>query len=375
MRIAIITDETEGQPLGGGTYILNLVENLLNTDRKNEYTLVHRKKESREIYSRANELIIPYNARFPLSTARNFITLPMQLRKHNFDIVHHPVNIGPFAFKAIWPTKTGRCIQTVYDIIPLMFKDTHEKAVRLAFRHLFPRVARNVDHIITISEATKQDIIRKIGTAPEKITPIHLAANKIYKPQKNPGWVKKKYGINHDYILFVSALEPKKNIPTLIKAYSELRKKGHRHKLVLAGKKGWSHAEITEQIKKNRLQEDVILPGYIPLEDMPSLYSAASAFCLPSLYEGFGIPALESMSCGTPVITSNRGSLPEIVGKAGITTNPMDYKTMAERISEVLTDKKLAADMKAKGLEQAARFSWEKTAMQTIKTYEAQHRH
>ncbi|MBI2133047.1 glycosyltransferase family 4 protein [Candidatus Woesearchaeota archaeon] len=367
MKIAIITDETEGNAVGMGTYILNLTENILKTDRENEYFLIHRKKEEHRIYSMANEIIIPYNPKFPFSTIRNFITLPKELRKHNFDIIHHPTNIGPFAFKSVWPTKKGKCIQTIHDLIPLLFKNTHEKAVRMAFEHILPRVARNCDKIITVSQASKRDIISRLKVSANKISVIYEAASDIYKPQKRSNPLL-KYGANGEYILFVGALEPKKNLTTLIKAYSMLRNKDH--KLVLCGKKGWYYKDILGEIMKHGIERDVIFTGYVPLEEMPAMYSNASVFCFPSLYEGFGLPVLEAMKCGVPVIASNTGSIPEIAGNAAIFTDPNDPKELSEKIDETITSKKLKETLKRKGIEQASKFSWKKTAKETIKAYQ-----
>ncbi len=369
MRIAIITDEAEGQAVGMGTYTLNLVENILKQDKENEYWLVHRKKEGHKIYSMANEVIVPYNPGFPFSTIRNFVTLPRELRKYDFDIVHHPTNIGPFVTKAIWPTKKGKCVETVHDLIPLLFEGTHEGPVRFAFKHLLPRIANNADKIITVSEASKKDIVQKLRINEEKIRVIYEAASEIYFPKKDASRIRKKYGINGDYMLFVGALEPKKNITSIIKAFSQLKKKGMKHKLVLAGKKGWYYNDIMDEIKKQNIDKEVIFPGYIPLEDMPYIYSASTLFCFPSLYEGFGLPILEAMSCGVPVIGSNRGSIPEIAGNAGVIVDPLDWKKMAIKMEEIATDQKLRQSLKRKGIEQAKKFSWKKAAKETISLY------
>ncbi len=367
MRIAIITDEAEGQAVGMGTYTLNLVENILKQDKENEYWLVHRKKEENQIYSLANEIIIPYNPRFPFSTIRNFHTLPKKLREYDFDIVHHTTNIGPFISKSIWPTKKGKCVETVHDIIPLLFDDTHEGIVKFAFKHLLPRITKNVDKIITVSEASKKDIIQRLRVKEEKIKVIYEAASEIYKPEKNRNL--EKYGINEDYILFVGSLEPKKNITTIIRAFSRFKKTGAKHKLVLAGKKGWYYNNIMSEIKKQNIVQDVIFPGYVPLEDMPAIYSCATLLCLPSLYEGFGLPILEAMSCGTPFIGSNRGSIPEIAGNAGIIVEPLDWQKISEKMEEIANNKKLRQKLKAKGIEQSKKFSWKKTAKETINLY------
>ena len=365
MKIGIITDETEN-PVGMGTYILNTVENILKTDKKNKYYLIHRKKEEHKIYSMADEIIIPYFPILPFSTYRNFIKMPKVLKKYNLDIIHHTTNLGPFIFKGLMPGKKN--IQTIHDIIPLLFRNTHEKAVKLAFKYFLPSIVKNADKIIAVSESTKRDLINTLGVPRDKIKVIYEGASNIYRPVKG-NVIKERFG-TENYILYVGALEPKKNLITLIRAFSEAKKKGVKEDLVLVGKDGWKYKEVYDEIERLDLTADVLITGYVELKDLPYIYSSAKVFVMPSLYEGFGLPVLEAMSCGTPVITSDRGSFPEIVGNAGITIDALDSEKFADAISNVLDDKELSKKMRRKGLEQAKKFTWKRTAEETIKVYE-----
>lgn len=380
MKIAIITDETDTQHAGIGTYTTNIVRNILNLDRSNDYYLVHRKKENDAIYSMAKEIIVPYNPRFPFSFIRNFITLPLTLRKYDFDVVHHTGNIGPFLFKAISPTRKGRTFQTLFDIIPLLHPETYEPAVRLAFRFLLPKALRNANAILAISESAKQDAIRNLGIDGRKIVVTHVAPNEKFrmltKAQRTAAraYLKKRHGIGSRYILYVGSLESKKNVQTLLKAYAllkeNLEEKDANLKLVLVGKKGYRNEDIFRSIDELDLGKDVVWLGYAPLSpDLVFLYNCADAFVFPSVYEGFGIPVVEAMMCGCPVITSNRGSLPEVAGDAALLLDAYDVEGYAQSLKKILEDRKFAAGMVKLGLANAKRFSWKKSAEKTISAY------
>ena len=355
---------------GLGTYTYNIVKNILQQDRENDYFLIHRKKEKHDIYSMAKEIILP-SGPFPLSTMRNFVTLPLKLRKYDLDIIHHTSSIGPFVSKHFMPKK-GKTIETIHDIIPLIYPENFELPVRISFKYLLPRIVKNADRLLAVSEHSKNDIIRRFKIPPDKISVAYDGVDSTFKPLNKKKCKEKleKYGIKDSFLLFVSTLEAKKNIPTALKAYALLKQNGVKHKFVLVGKKGYGYGKIADTISELELENDVIMPGYAPLEELPLFYNAADAFVLPSLYEGFGIPAVEAMKCGCPVVASNAGALPEIVGKAGKLVNALDAKGYASAIKEILENKKTAAEMKKKGLKNSERFSWKESARRIIKVYE-----
>ncbi len=369
MKIGIITDETDTQLVGFGYYTLNLTRHILLLDKKNEYYLIHRRKESHEIYGMAKEIIIPYTPRFPFSTIRNFITLPIKLRKYNLDIVHHLTSTGPFVFK---PLVKGRAVETIHEILPILYPKCFEPTVRIVFKLLLPRIAKNADYIFTACENSRKEMSRRFRIPLEKIGIIYPGTDPIFKPldrKKCRERIRRKFGIKDSYILFVSTLEAKKNIPTLLKAYKDLKERGSKHKLVLIGKKGYGYGEIDSAINELNIKSDVIMPGYVELEDLPAFYNAADVFAFPAVDSG-NMTVVDAMKCGCPVVVSNGGGGPEVVGKAGITVGVYDSKGYADAIEKVTSNKKIAAAMRKESLEEAKKFSWEKSARKTIEVYE-----
>ena len=182
--------------------------------------------------------------------------------------------------------------------------------------------------------------------------------------------MKRKYSFDFPFILYVGALTKRKNIPALINAYYHLKKERMEHKLVIVGKTTLGSDEILETVKEMQLQNEVLFPGYVPDEDLPAMYNAAALFVFPSLFEGFGFPPLEAMACGTPVISSNTTSLPEIVGDAGIMVSPNDITELTRAMYEVLTNNDLRRSLIDKGLNRVKMFSWENTVSETLKVYQ-----
>jgi glycosyltransferase involved in cell wall biosynthesis len=292
--------------------------------------------------------------------------LPLKNELRKFDIIHNP-----YQFPIILNFKQ-KYIVTIHDLIQILFPNENQKIVYICQKMMFPKIVQSIDKIISDSHHTKQDIIKHFKIPEDKIKVIHLAASENYRPlnEKEIINIKQKYNLNYPFILYVGTLEPRKNIPTLLKALYKLKKQGIKHKLVITGKKGWKYKSIFETIDKLNLQKDVIFTGYVPDEDLPALYNAADLFVYPSLYEGFGLPPLEAMQCGTPVITSNTSSLPEVVGDAGIMVNPYDVDELANKMYEVLTNDGLREELSKKGLERAKLFSWKKCAEEHLKVYE-----
>jgi glycosyltransferase involved in cell wall biosynthesis len=236
---------------------------------------------------------------------------------------------------------------------------------------LFPKLVHDSDQIIADSFHTKNDIVRYYRVPDQKITVVHLGASEEYRPLDDgvveP--VKRKYGLNFPFALFVGTLEPRKNIPTLLKAFYLCKKKSPVLKLVIVGQNGWKYSKIFSTLANLHLEKEVIFPQYVPHEDLPAIYNAAKLFVYPSLYEGFGLPPLEAMQCGVPVITSDTSSLPEIVGDGGIMVSPYDVQGLAERMSEMVSDDTLRRENIRYGLSRAQLFSWEKCARQTQNVY------
>lgn len=226
--------------------------------------------------------------------------------------------------------------------------------------------------VFAISNSTKEDIVRHYPFAKNKIyvTPLAYDSSKfnLSISPKDVRRVGSRYSIVHDYVLYLGTLKPSKNIEGLIEAFAKIKSKNAGVKLVIAGKKGWMYESIFNKVKKFDLEDDVIFTDFIPEEDKPALIAGAKVFALPSFWEGFGLDALNAMASGVPVVVSNVGSLPEVVGGAGIMVDPNDTESIAEGLNKVLLAPKAKYNsMVEKGLSQAKKFSWEKTARETLK--------
>ena len=369
MKIGIISERLNRPLTGVGNYTYYLIKELSKIYDKRDVYLINYMDD--EIFTDVNKITI--KAPFKNISKNSYyfwhIYLQLKFKKNNFnlDIIHSPENASLFV-----KLKHQKKIITVLDIIAYQFPESVTLITRLRYKLLLSRTLKTADKIITISNSTKKDLISYFNVPEEKIKVILLAADEKFKILNNEkiNEVKQKYNLNFPFILYVGNLAKHKNIPMLIEAFYKIKKKGIQNKLVIAGEKGWKYKEIFETIDKLNLQNDVIFTGYVLDEDLPALYNAADLFVYPSLYEGFGLPPLESMACGTPVITSNTSSLPEVVGDAGIMVDPYDVDRLADAMHKVLSNDGLREDKIKKGLERAKMFSWDKTARETLEVYE-----
>ncbi len=230
---------------------------------------------------------------------------------------------------------------------------------------------KKADIIIADSYSTKRDIVKFFRIKEEKIKVVYLGVESRFHPISNVEEYRLRNNLPSKMILNVGTLEPRKNVAALIRAFKKLKGRGLKdYKLVIAGDKGWLYKRIFDEVKSNDLQEEVLFLGIVEDEDMPMLYNCADIFVYPSLYEGFGLPPLEAMACGIPVITSNTSSLPEVIGNAGIMVDPDDINALCKAMYNVLKDKKLWHQMSNKGLERAKLFSWEETAKKVLEIYD-----
>lgn len=294
------------------------------------------------------------------------MVLPSAIKRLKLDLLHSPMHVLP----AVCPCKS---VVSILDLTFRRFPETFPKFQQKYLDFGTRRAVKKADAVITISESTKRDVVELLGVAEDKVFVTHLGVDASYHPvaDEQREYAASKYGVNEKTVMYLGTLEPRKNIPTLIRAFSAARKElGPDIRLVLSGGKGWFYEQIFQLIKELKIEDDVHFTGYVPDEDLPALYSSAAVFAYPSIYEGFGLPPLEAMACGAPVITSNTSSLPEVVGDAGITVDPYDVKELSSSIIRVLSDSDLRNSMREKGLKQAARFNWENTAKQTLEVYQ-----
>jgi glycosyltransferase involved in cell wall biosynthesis len=222
----------------------------------------------------------------------------------------------------------------------------------------------------------RQDIIATYRIAPERVSVIPLAAPARYGPvtdERELQRVRQTYGINGEYILSVGSIQPRKNLVRLIAAYASLRRAdagSELPKLVLVGKRAWLYDETLRAIEESGVGNWIVLTGYVAETDLPALYSGAICFVYPSYFEGFGLPPLEAMKCGAPVIVGNRTSLPEVVGDAGLLVDPFDENAIASAVTRLMNDSNLRAELRVKGLNRAKLFDWRETARRTLEVYE-----
>ncbi len=268
------------------------------------------------------------------------------------------------------PVRQARTILTVHDLTFMRLPHCAEAGLRAYLSRVVPRSIERADLVLADSQSTKNDLIELLGVPPDKIEVVYAGVESRFRPMEGEvalQRVKRRYGLDFPFILSLGTLEPRKNFTGLIEAYALLKDKGL--KLVIAGGKGWLYEEIFARVEELGLKDKVIFPGFVADEDLPALYNLARLFVFPSLYEGFGLPPLEAMACGTPVVTSDRPSLPEVVGEAGLMVEATDSQALAKAIERALTDEDLRQEMKEKGLKQAARFTWDAAAEKLLEVY------
>lgn len=286
--------------------------------------------------------------------------------RHRLQLVHDPIGVMPLSLA------NARRITTVHDVIPYIYANSSTTLDWLIYRLWLPIAAHRTDTIITDSEQSKEDIVKHLSMNANKVKVIPLAASEQYRPLQPQAVqpVLAQHQITTPYILYVGSIAARKNLPRLLEAYANLRKWSTKWTLVIVGARKWKSSPVYETVERLDLAQHVHFTGFVEEEDLPALYNGADLFVFPSLYEGFGLPPLEAMACGTPVVTSNTSSLPEVVGDAAILVDPYNVEEITAAMRSVLEDPDLAQDLRQCGLTQAAKFSWERTARETIAVYE-----
>jgi glycosyltransferase involved in cell wall biosynthesis len=289
--------------------------------------------------------------------------LPAMARKDRLDLFHGPVNVVP-------PGLPCLSVVTIHDLALLRFP---EQVTKKRYRYLSRTISASVkraSRVVTVSESTKRDIVELLSTEPEKIAVTPLGVDERFRRLDREGLARfrEQAGVERPFALFVGTLEPRKNLTRLLDAFA-LIVNDVAHDLVVIGPEGWLTSEIHETayqlIKRGRVQ----FRGFVPDGQLPAWYSACDLFAYPSLYEGFGLPVLEAMACGAPVLTSNVSALPEVVGDAAVTVDPSSVEAIAEGMKQILTNVELADDLGHRGLYRAKNFTWARTAELTVAAY------
>lgn len=289
--------------------------------------------------------------------------LPFQLVKEGIDLFHSLAFVQP-----LFCSCPG--VVTIYDLSFLLFPEGFNPWKRLYLRYMTPYSARRSRRVIALSQSTKNDLSRLFRIPGEKIEVIPCGVDPRFRPLNGNlvSRFRQRRGLPEGMILFVGTIERRKNVGLLLEAYAQIEK-DIPHALVLAGARGWGADGILAQAERLDLAH-VIFAGYVEQEELPLWYNAADLLAYPSLYEGFGLPPLEAMASGTPVLTSNTSSLPEVVGDAGILVDPQNADEIARAMLKVLRDKGLQEEMQKRGLERAKRFTWQGAAEETVRVYE-----
>jgi glycosyltransferase involved in cell wall biosynthesis len=289
--------------------------------------------------------------------------LPAQAFRLGVDVLHGPVNVVPIL-------ATCPLVVTVHDLAYLRFPEVVPARRRQYFSKMTSLATRRADHVIAVSESTKADIVELLEVGPERITVTPLAADERFRPlsEDEKAAFRTTQKLTKPFILYLGNIEPRKNLPTLLRAFDRLAPQVE-HDLVIVGGEGWMMKEFYATLAGMTHRDRVRIYGFAPVEDLPAWYNVAELFVFPSLYEGFGLPPLEAMACGTPVVTSNVSSLPEVVGDAALTVAPLDTDGLAEAMGRILGDEQLATALWSAGLERAATFTWNRTAARTITAY------
>ena len=354
MRIGI--DARKLHDFGIGTYIRNLLRQLARLDRTTEFVVLCR-PEDREGLASLGE-----NFRAVSESAGNYsvaeqVRVPLALRRERVTLFHAPHYVLP-------PLVRCKSVVTIHDCIHLMFPQYLPSRAALAYaRTAIALAARRATRIITVSESSKRDIVRLVEVRPEKIDVIYNAYDErfgVEPREEDVVRVRERFQLNDEFVLYAGNVKPHKNLERLIQAFDLVRQRGLHHlKLVIIGDEVSRYASLRRAVHRHQLHKYVRFLGYLPEETLAVMYRLAGVFVFPSLYEGFGLPPLEAMASGTPVVTSNVSSLPEVAGDAALLVDPYDPGAIADGIYRVLSDEGVRRDMRRRGLERARQFSWE----------------
>lgn len=364
LRVAIDAHMVGEQETGNETYIVNLVRGLAAVDHDTSYLLYSPHPESLDLCGDLPPNFIRRRIRPGASALRIPFGMPAQVLADRADILH-VTYVAP-------PVTSAQVVVTVHDISYLLFPEAFSPRDRRILGTLVPRTMRRAAAVVTVSECSRRDIIEHYGIPEAKIHVTFEAIAPSYRrlPEVEVARVRARYGVAGAYIMALGNLQPRKNLPRLIGAFARLRGSGaYNGQLVLVGKSKWQESAIYAEARSLGVEQEIIFTGYIPEDDVVALLNGADVFVYPSLYEGFGLPPLEAMACGCPVVTANTSSLPEVVGDAGLMVDPASEEAFADAIAQITRDQELRRALTERGLAQVKRFTNETTAQATRAVY------
>ncbi|HYM23249.1 MAG TPA: glycosyltransferase family 1 protein [Vicinamibacterales bacterium] len=364
MKIGI--DARKLHDFGIGTYIRNLLRQLARLDRTSEFVVLCR-AEDRESLASLGDNFRPLIETSPNYSIAEQVRIPLALRREKVTLFHAPHYVLP-------PLVRCRSVVTIHDCIHLMFPQYLPNRMALTYARASIRsAARRSTRVLTVSESSKRDILRFVDLPSDKINVIYNAYDERFgvEPREDEVVrVRERYQLHDEFVLYAGNVKPHKNLERLIAAFHLVRQRGLDHlKLVLIGDEISRYAALRRAVHKHQLHQYVRFLGYMPEETLAVLYRLSGVFVFPSLYEGFGLPPLEAMASGTPVVTSNVSSLPEVAGDAAVLVDPYDPSALADAMMRVLTDETLRRDLRRRGLERARQFSWEQSVRRVREIY------
>lgn len=371
MHIGIDAHAIGAQQGGNETYIRNLIRALAALDADNRYTIYLANAQAAAEWQSGFVAQHPnFSVRLlppPTPLVRVPVFLTYELRRRPVDVLHVQYTAPPFCPAPV--------VATIHDLAFEHLPETFTRRGSLQLKLTVRRTARRAARIATVSEYSRQDLLRTYRLAPEKVVTTYNGIEPHFTTQTRAAdeaaQVRQRFGIAREFLLAVGSLQPRKNLERLIRTYARLRREqpDFAPQLVIVGRKLWLAESIFAEVSRQPWASDVILTGYVSDDDLPALYRTASAFVYPSLFEGFGLPPLEAMACGTPVITSNISSLPEVAGSAALLIDPLNEQELAAALQRILNDQPLRARLRAEGVRQAAKFTWRDAAEKTLQLY------
>jgi glycosyltransferase involved in cell wall biosynthesis len=376
MRIGFDATAAVRQGGGIGRYTRELLQALYTADTQSHYRLFYASRSPiphplpGPLPANFHATHLPFDdVWFARVWHRAQLSIPVEVITGPIDLFHSPDFTLP-------PVRRGaRTLLTVHDLSFVRDPESATPVLRAYLNQVVPRSVARAQHVLADSHATREDLIELYKTPPEKITVLYSGVNPVFRPIADPASlaaVRAKYKLGDaPFILAVGTLQPRKNYVRLIQAFAQLPITNNQLRLILAGGQGWLYDSIFAEVERLKLQERVVFPGFVDDADLPALYSAASVLAYPSLYEGFGLPMLEAMACGTPVVTSTASCLPEVAGDAALCVPPTDVGALAHALETAVSDESARAELRTKGFARAKEFTWEKAARELVERYRA----
>jgi glycosyltransferase involved in cell wall biosynthesis len=364
IRIGYDSTPLLGRRSGVGYYSERLLAAMIQSQPEWEYLLLSNRPLGRlaPIFQQATPVkkFLPFSSWVWMQFA-----LPQIIDEVRPDLCHFTNALAPVRFSRPF-------VLTIHDASLFLHRQHHPWSRVLAIRMLLPFVARRATAVITVSQFARKDLVRVLRVPASKVRVIYEAAPATFQPLLDPrqrAQLREKYDLPLEYILYVGTLEPRKNLLRLLRSVHRLHRQGRRVKLVLVGSMGWKMKAFHQEIERLQMQDGVQYLGYVPTADLPGLYSMATVFAFPSLYEGFGLPPVEAMACGAPVLTSRASAMSEVCGPAAWLVNPLDEKEIAAGLGQILADPSLRDRLRQQGLRRAQLFSWQRAAAETTTVY------